>query len=171
MIQKINTGISVVKSPIRKNLTKIGSNLKNLNGSSMSGGLPPHIYEVTMIIPGGLTLKEKAYYILSGKIPSSVYKRWYQQTENVLPKEGDQVVTMDKVYDSCIANSARNLHDYHQGDVVSTDSPIEPIQFNNDDAVSSIVGTEVNTDAGTSGTDDGTLSLTEIWTHLSGFAH
>ena len=48
-----------------------------------------------MVISGGLDLKEKAYFLLRGKLPESVYKRWVPQNNSYIPGEGDQVVTVD----------------------------------------------------------------------------
>ena len=82
---------------IRNNIqrtTSIGCAI--LAGSSMSGWNSPLFEPTEMIIPGGLTFKEKFYYTIKGRLPKSVYERWINSSENYIPKPDDQIVVINK---------------------------------------------------------------------------
>lgn len=100
MITKITSKLTpVVKQPVRANLQKAASvGLAVLAGSSMSGWHGPRYTTVEKIIPGGLDLKEKAYFLIKGKLPPSVYERWHTKGSDYIPQEGDQVVSVN-MYD------------------------------------------------------------------------
>lgn len=112
MITKINSGIATIaKRPIRANLQKASAiGLGILAGSSMSGWHGPHFEPTEMIIPDGLTFPEKAYYLLKGKLPHSVYERWFPQTDDYVPSQGDQVVTVDIVEGQYIGEIVKAPH-------------------------------------------------------------
>ena len=100
MITKITSKIApIVKQPVRANLQKAATvGLSVLAGSSLSGWHGPSYSTVEKIIPGGLDLKEKAYFLIKGKLPPSVYERWYTKSSDYIPQEGDQVVSVN-MYD------------------------------------------------------------------------
>ena len=102
MITKITSRLApIAKQPVRANLQKTAiTGLAILAGSSMSGWhdpIPRYIHKepTEMIIPNGLTLKEKAYFVLKGELPPSVYDRLIPLDENYIPNNKDQVVTIN----------------------------------------------------------------------------
>ncbi len=113
MIQRIMPKIStpVVNRSMLKNSS---SKLKNLAGSSMQGGNPMHFEPVEMIIPGGLSYKEKAYFFIKGHMPKSVMERWVPNDGNHIAGDGDQLVTanMSGPYVNGILD---NPHDFISG--------------------------------------------------------
>lgn len=92
MIQKVMPKINTIQ-PVRKQLKLVNSELRNLAGSSMSGWNTPKFEPTKMVIPGGLDFKEKAYFLLTGKMPKSVMERWVPNSEDYIPEAGDQIVT------------------------------------------------------------------------------
>ncbi len=92
MIQKVMPKISTIQ-PVRMQLKSVNSKLKNLAGSSMSGWNVPKFESTKMVIPGGLDFKEKAYFLLTGKMPKSVMERWVPNSNDYIPNTGDQIVT------------------------------------------------------------------------------
>lgn len=93
MIQKVSAVSVIAKTPVRSNLKNV-SGLRVLAGSSMSGWHGPHFVETDMIVPGGLNFAEKAYYLLTKKMPDSVIDRWFADNDSYTPVEGDEVVKM-----------------------------------------------------------------------------
>lgn len=80
---RLTSTTSTVRSSLQKS-----SLLKNLD----SGG---HWEDFShkMIIPGGMTFKEKAYFNLTGNYPKSVMERWYEAgSETVKANIEDDVV-------------------------------------------------------------------------------
>ena len=95
MITKVMPKLSpIVKQPIRANLQKASTvGLLFLAGSSMSGLGVDHS-TIDYIIPGGLDFKEKAYFLLKGKMPPSVKERWFASNSDYVPQKSDQVVSV-----------------------------------------------------------------------------
>lgn len=110
---KILPEVKTISRPIRNQL-KTSSSLKVLAGSSMSGWHAPRFYETEMIIPGGMSLKEKAYFLLRGKIPSSVRERWVPAEDNIA-HEGDQLITVNMTSNGAVGGVVENPHDFIPG--------------------------------------------------------
>lgn len=159
MITKITSKLTpIVKQPIRANLQKASAaGLLLLAGSSMSGWHGPSCTPKEMVIPGGLDLKEKAYYLLKGKLPPSVYDRWFANKSDYVPQEGDQVVTVN-MYDG-----------RYIGEIV--ERPHEIGTASGDDIFEKAVGDPIDTQPIGDLIDDGgdDLSTFEIFKHLAGF--
>ena len=113
MIQKVMPRISAV-NPIRSALKPNNSGLKILAGSSMSGWNTPKFKPTEMVIPGGLDFKEKAYYLLTGKMPKSVLERWVPNSSDYIAGTGDQIVTAD-ISGRYVGNLLDSPHDYLLG--------------------------------------------------------
>ena len=113
MIQKVMPRISAVK-PTRSALKPNNSGLKILAGSSMSGWNTPKFEPTEMVIPGGLDFKEKAYYLLTGKMPKSVLERWVPNSSDYIAGTGDQIVTAD-ISGRYVGNLLDSPHDYLLG--------------------------------------------------------
>lgn len=112
MIQKIMPKISTIQT-VRSKLKPANSKLKILAGSGMSGGYPPNYKPTEMIIPGGLDFKEKAYFLLTGKMPQSVMNRWVPNNgENIL-NDGDQLITAN-ISGRYVGGIVDTPHDYSQ---------------------------------------------------------
>ena len=77
MITKVTVGLTpIAKQPIRAKLQRSSVlGLTVLAGSSMSNMNSAHFEPTDMIIPDGLSYNEKAYFLLKGKLPESVYER------------------------------------------------------------------------------------------------
>lgn len=104
--------------PIRQTLTQKTSSIKRLFGASMSNWSGPSLLPTEMVIPGGLSKKEKMYFLLKGKLPKSVYERWVPHTEDYCCQEGDQLVTVAKD-DTYIGSILEKPHNF---EVVAEDS-------------------------------------------------
>lgn len=154
MIQKILPRITT-----RSILQKGNNNLKNLAGSSMSGWHGPHFEPTEMIIPGGLDFKEKAYFLLKGKLPKSVYERWFPNNDSYVGNEGDQIVTINKA-GNYIGSIVENPHDYTapSNDSINTDM--------SDDIINNITHDVSGVETISNDGDD--ISTFEIFKHLSG---
>ena len=98
MIQKISliqqNKHLINRSTLNNNASKLG--LMVLAGAGMSSFNTPNLEPTDMLIPGGLTIKEKAYYVLKGKLPKCVYERWVPYSKDSITQAGDQVVTINK---------------------------------------------------------------------------
>ena len=95
MVQKIMPKIVNQRTINRSNLkAATGGVLAVLAGSSMSGGNILPAITKDMIIPGGLSYKEKAYYLLTGEFSKSVKDRLEDFGEGYSIKEGDQIVNL-----------------------------------------------------------------------------
>ena len=116
MIQKVMPRISAVK-PVRSTLKPVNSRLKALAGSSMSGWNTPKFEPTEMVIPGGMDFKEKAYLLLTGKMPKSVLERWVPNSSDYIAGTGDQIVTAD-ISGRYVGNLLDSPHDY----LISQDS-------------------------------------------------
>lgn len=157
MIQKISPAIRVIKKPVRSLLKDTTGKLKALPGSSMSGFNPPRFYETEMIIPGGLDFKEKAYYLLTGKMPKSVYERWIVNDGTHAVNTSDQLITVERTYSGAVGDIIEPPHGI---DTSSIDAPSGGVLHD-------ISGGETLT--GTGGDfGDGDLDTFEIWKHLAG---
>lgn len=110
MIQKVMPKINTIR-PNRIHLKSSNSHLKNLAGSSMSGWNTPKFEPVEKIIPGGLDFKEKAYFLLTGKMPKSVLERWLPKNSDYVPGVDDQVVTVN-VSGKYVGGIVEGPHDY-----------------------------------------------------------
>lgn len=165
MITKIMPGLNnITKHPVRANLQKTTTlGLALLAGSSMSGWHGPHFEPTEMVIPGGLNFQEKAYYLLKGKLPQSVFERWTPKTDNYVSAQGDQVVTVNIGDGQYIGNIVEAPHDI--GTVASTDNFIGAGQDISGDISEAIAGTASG--IGTS-SDDSDITAFEIWKHLAG---
>lgn len=164
MIQRIMPAVKGVARPIRSTLKETSLNLKVLAGSSMSGWHGPSFTPTDMIIPGGLTYPEKAYYLLRGKLPSSVYDRWVHRSADYVPQDGDEVVTINRAdnYIGSIVEGPRNLI---TGESISETVPDDSLAQDLAEecgGVASISDSDVND-------DDWEMSKFEIWKHLAGF--
>ena len=155
MIQKILPRITT-RSILQKGNN---SKLMNLAGSSMSGWHGPHFEPTEMIIPGGLNFKEKAYFLLKGKLPKSVYERWFPNDDNYIGNEGDQIVTINKA-GNYVGSIVESPHDYT---ITSNETPDTDIS---DDIINNIT----NDISGGEGISDGgeDMSALEIFKHLAG---
>jgi len=163
MIQKIMPKIGT-HAHLNRQILKTGSlvaisGLAVLAGSSMSNWSEPHFEPTEMVIPGGLNLREKAYYLLKGKMPPSVYERWFPKANNYTPHEGDQTVTV-------------NIADRYVGDIVKGPEGIEisdeSLQVNDGDITDDILA-GIDNGTGVVDTGDSEISTLEIWKHLAGF--
>jgi len=165
MITKINPKLTtIVKQPNRKNLQKASiAGLAVLAGSSMSGWHGPTFTPTDMVIPGGLDLKEKAYYLLKGKLPKSVYERWFPQDNTYMPKDGDQVVTINIGDGQYIGSIIEGPHKI--GEIASGDEFVGAGHDITKDVMEALPG---GTDVVGDDVDDDGLSAFEIWTHLAG---
>ena len=99
----------------RMQLKPINSKLKNLAGSSMSGFNTPKYEAAERIIPGGLDFKEKAYYLLTGKMPQSVLDRWVPNNSDYIAGVDDQIVTVD-ISGRYVGGIIEGPHDFLLGD-------------------------------------------------------
>ena len=133
MITKITSKIApIVKQPVRANLQKTAAvGLAVLAGSSMSGWHGPTSITVERIIPGGLDFKEKAYFLLKGKLPPSVYERWQSSNSDYIPQEGDQVVTVKMYGENYSDEIVEAPHE------IGTTDYIEPLDANVNDILTS----------------------------------
>lgn len=139
MITKISSRLTPnIKQPIRANLQKTAiAGLAVLAGSSMSGWNTPEFVATQKVIPGGLDLREKAYFLLKGKMPQSVIKRWETLTNDYTPKEGDQVVTVnigDGIYIGKILEAPHKIG--------TTAEPVETLNTDISENIISAVGEE-----------------------------
>lgn len=156
MISKITTISS--KLPNRVNLQKKSNlTLQNLHGSSMSGGNGP-VYSVDMIIPEGLTFKEKAYYLLTGELSKSVKERWVEFSDKYAPRKGDQIV---KVNDGGIIEAPHDVGT----NVKDTDLPL--IKEDVTQIMDNAGCAHMDVDSGNSD-NSSDLSTINIWEILSG---
>ena len=107
MIDAIKNVQPILK-PIRANLNQKVNNLKPLAVHPY----PEYVAfeKANMIIPGGLDLKEKFYYKMTGKLPKSVQERWVEANGNVKISEGDQMVTVDKNIHGDYFTDGTDLH-------------------------------------------------------------
>lgn len=166
MIQKVMPKLTVNRVPKRALLqTASGLGLMSLAGSSMSGANPPIICmkPTEMIIPEGLNFKEKAYYLLTNKLPKSVYKRWKPKTDEYVPKDGDQVVKIN-MDERLVGDIIEPPHD------VDMTSPYDAISKDIVDS-NKFFGEVVDNEPMDFGADldgDSGMSLYEIWEHLAG---
>lgn len=122
MIQKVMPKINTMQT-VRSQLKSVNSKLKNLAGSSMSGWNNPKFESTKMVIPGGLDFKEKAYFLLTGKMPQSVMDRWVPNNNNYIPGVGDQIVTA-RISGKYVSEITDAPHDYlfsENGDRVISD--------------------------------------------------
>lgn len=154
MIQKISP---TIKTPVRSSLKNFSSKLKVLSGSSMSGWNPPRFYDKEMVIPDGLTFSEKAYYLLKGKLPKSVYERWFPNDGTHALNPGDQLVTVQRTYDGAVGSIVEPPHDI--GAVANHTANEGMHDISGDDLVTG--GVDVSDEGGAT-------DLFEIWKHLSG---
>lgn len=155
MIQKVLPRIT--NQPIRSILKHNTSGLKCLAGSSMSGWHGPSFQPVEMIIPGGLDFKEKAFFLLKGKLPKSVYERWMPNDGENVVGTGDQLVTIQKS-GQYVGDIIENPHDYIGGNELSS----------LDTGIHDIANGDLTDIAGASGDGDD-VSVFEIFKHLGGF--
>ena len=162
MITKINSGlVSVTKRPIRAYLQKTSIlGLGVLAGSSMSGWHGPHFEPTEMVIPNGLTFQEKAYYLLKGKLPNSVYERWFARTDEYVASHNDQLVTINIGDGKYLGDIVEAPHDV--GTTVVNDDAIGCGQDISDDIVSAISGNAGDIDSN----DDDSSSAVEIFKHF-----
>ena len=190
MITKVSPKIIKQNMPIRQNLKKasgIGAvGLAILAGSSMSNmSSGPELYPTEMVIPGGLKIHEYGYYLLTHRLPASVYERWIYRPDNYIPEQGDQVVTINR--------NGRYIGSIVEGPRRATIDPDEIEDITNDilsiktvESDGSLV--EISTDLKDfeatpelSGENlaeiinesaeikENSLSLFEIWKHIAGF--
>lgn len=78
--------------PIARNFLKKESSLKNFNsgGGTLNSSNGP---DTILLVPDGVTFKEKAYfYLTGGKIPKSLSKRWQD-----ISKEGIEIHPEDEL--------------------------------------------------------------------------
>ena len=98
MIQKVSfiqqSKHLINRSTLRNNSSMLS--LMTLAGAGMTSFSSPKLEPTDMLIPGGLTLKEKAYFVLKGKLPKCVYERWVPYSKDAITNAGDQVVTINK---------------------------------------------------------------------------
>lgn len=163
MIQKIMPKLDAIsKKPIRSTLQKTALvGLGVLAGSSMSGWHGPHFTPTEMIIPGGLDLKEKAYYFLRGKLPESVYERWTSHGKGYEPQPGDDVVTVNIGDGRYVGEILEPPHE------VGTKADYDTTDLGHD--ISDDLTDALGDDADVAGDGDDDLSLFEIWKRLAGF--
>lgn len=162
MINKIMPRITTNTICNRKILkTGTTATLLVLAGSSMSNWSGPRFVPTDMIIPGGLDFKEKAYFLLKGKLPKSVYERWVPVNNNYHIGENDQIVKINIAEGRYIGNIIENPHDI-DSNLAETLNPVEGLTV--DDITTTTVGIDGDPDS------DDDLSAFEIWKHLAGFS-
>lgn len=98
MIKPISQFEPITKT-LRFNLQQKSSNLKVLSGSSIHEQSLYISHPNDMVIPGGMDIKEKFYFNVTGKYPESVTERWVEVNENSIVNQGDQIVKIDKTID------------------------------------------------------------------------
>lgn len=158
MIQKISTLTNVVKPSVRSLLKNCNSKLKTLSGSSMSGWDPPIFHDTEMVIPGGLTFPEKAFYLLKGKLPKSVYERWFPNDGEHVINAGDQLVTVQRTYEGYVGHIVEPPHDLSGAAIDAPDGG-----YAND-----ISGSDTIAGGSTDVDDDGGIGVFEAFKHLAG---
>ena len=158
MIQKISPAISITKVSARSILKSTDSKLKYLAGSSRSGYNPPTFHEVEMVIPGGLDFKEKAYYLLKGKLPNSVYERWFPNDGEHIVDSADQLVTVERTYRGLIGNIVEAPHGANS---VSVD-------VSNHGMLNDITGGDTISTGLTDSSGDNDIGIVDIFKHLVG---
>lgn len=165
MIQKVMPKMISSKPIVRQNLQKTAAvGLALLAGSSMSNWSGPRFVDTNMIIPNGLTFKEKAYYLMTGKMPKSVHERWFEKTDDYMPHDGDQELTVGIADGQYIGNVSVGPHDVTTGEALLGETPDGTLASDISSGGLEVVGGDTET------TDDG-LPLSEIWKHLSGVEH
>ncbi len=178
MITKITPRLtSIAKQPVRANLQKTAvAGLAVLAGCSMSGSDVPYYKATDMIIPGGLSFKERAYYILTKELPKSVHERWFPQTDDYIAGQNDQVVTAD------IGNGRYNGRILKGPRDISGGAPLEALDVDSSNKIMGHTDTDIladgditsdSDDIGSTDTSDGDsgMSAFEIFEHLGGFKY
>lgn len=176
MIAKIAPRLtSIAKQPVRANLQKTTvAGLAVLAGSSMSGANTPYFEPTDMIIPGGLNLREKAYYIITKEMPKSVVNRWFPQTDDYIVGQNDQIVTAnigDGRYVGSIITGPRNALGGEPLEALDVNSSNKIIGNPDSDILADGGVTSDSDDIGSTDTSDGGsgLSALEIFKHLAGY--
>lgn len=183
MIGKITPRVVTQTQPIRANLKKSlatagAAGLAVLAGSSMSNmGNGPKLEPHEMVIPGGLEWQEHAYYCLTGKLPGSVYERWYARGNDYIAKDDDQIVTVNigGRYVGDIVERPRdaervleNENDYEIIEISGVDpETVDPEAFK--DIAQELTEGLATADPDKALDDEDKNILFEIWKHLAGF--
>ena len=155
MIQKIMPKLATQKLPNRALLQRSSiAGLALLAGSSMSGWHGPNLEPTEMVIPGGLGKAEKAYFLLKGKLPRSVYERWIPNDSNYVPQNGDQVVIV-------------NMGGGYVGKIVQAPHDIatsgESLETLNQDIVKDVIAASVDNLISVDPNDENSLTFGEFW--------
>ncbi len=134
MIQKIIS--SSFTSPLKRSTLRTGKNkLKNLAGSSMSNWNFPEIKTIEMIIPNGLKLKEKMFFLLKGYYPKSVLDRWIPNDGNNPVHANDTIVTTRAAINTMHDDSFFTHNDIIENDGNSNPNLVDDIHTDNDNII------------------------------------